>query len=145
MVSNRGKNTKLEIDLRSALHRTGMRFWKHRRPLDGVRCEADIIFPRIRMAVFVNGCFWHGCPQHATWPVTNAEFWTRKIEGTKQRDRRCDQLLEAAGWTVVRLWEHQPLEEMVSLVLRTASSLGTGNSASVIATVAPHHGPSRAT
>lgn len=116
MQANRGRNTQLEVALGSALHRRGLRFWKHRRPLADLRCEADFVFPRMKLAIFVNGCFWHGCSQHATWPVANAEFWKAKIEGTRVRDIRSDGLLLEAGWAVVRLWEHQPIDEMAEEV-----------------------------
>jgi DNA mismatch endonuclease (patch repair protein) len=84
--------------------------------LPAIRCEADVVFPRLKVAVFVNGCFWHACPDHATWPVANATFWTPKIEGNRARDLKNDRLLSDSGWTVVRLWEHQPIEEMVEAV-----------------------------
>lgn len=117
MVSNRGRDTSLEVRLRSALHRRGLRFWKNRRPVSELRCNADIVFPRQKVAVFVNGCFWHGCPEHATWPVTNEQFWRQKIEGNRERDQLQARELAAAGWTVVRLWEHQTLDEMVGAVM----------------------------
>jgi DNA mismatch endonuclease (patch repair protein) len=71
----------------------------------GVR--PDFIFPRLRVAVFVDGCFWHGCPKHATQPKTNAKFWRDKIAGNKSRDRRVNSALRKRGWTVVRVWEHE--------------------------------------
>jgi DNA mismatch endonuclease (patch repair protein) len=116
MQANRGRNTRLELALGSALHRRGLRFWKHRRPIAGLRSEADFVFPRLRLAIFVDGCFWHGCPDHATWPTSNAEFWKTKIEGNRSRDKRTDSVLAKAGWTVVRFWEHQPIEEMAAAV-----------------------------
>lgn len=79
------------------------------------------MFPRLKVAVFVNGCFWHGCPLHATWPVTNAGFWKTKIEGNRLRDIRNEIVLADAGWTVVRLWEHQPIEEMVRATFAVVS------------------------
>jgi len=75
-----------------------------------LRCEADIVFPRLKLAVFVNGCFWHGCPIHATWPVANAEFWAKKISDNRERDLRHDQVLAQAGWAVMRVWEHEAIE-----------------------------------
>ncbi len=116
MQANRGRNTQLELALGSALHRRGLRFWKHRRPIPGLRCEADFVFPRLMLAIFVNGCFWHGCPEHATWPAANGDFWRAKIEGTRARDIRTDKMLIESGWTVVRLWEHQPIEDMAEAV-----------------------------
>src|SRR5437764_2324869 len=74
------RDTAPERKLRSALHRSGLRFRVHVRPLPGVRREADIVFPKARVAVFVDGCFWHGCPDHAPWPKANAAWWREKIE-----------------------------------------------------------------
>lgn len=135
MVSNRGRGTSLEVKLRSALHRRGLRFWKNRRPVPGLRCNADVVFPRQKVAVFVNGCFWHGCPQHATWPVTNEEFWRRKIEGNRERDQLQARELAAAGWTVVRLWEHQSLDEMVDEVVSAVEHATTAAESSAPAGV----------
>jgi DNA mismatch endonuclease (patch repair protein) len=105
-----------------------MRFWIHRRPLPGLRAEPDIVFPRIRLAVFVDGCFWHGCPEHATRPVTNADWWGRKLDGNEARDRRNNESLEAAGWTVLRVWEHEPLAQTVETIRETAARLRTAPS-----------------
>ena len=69
------------------------------------------MFGPARVAVFVDGCFWHGCPVHATWPKNNAEFWREKIETNRLRDRDTDRRLVAAGWEVVRMWEHEDIEE----------------------------------
>jgi DNA mismatch endonuclease (patch repair protein) len=93
--------------VRRACHHLGLRYWANRRPLPTLRREADLVFPRARVAVFVDGCFWHGCPEHGTWPRNNAEFWRAKIEGNVRRDRDTDARLEAEGWTVVRVWEHE--------------------------------------
>jgi DNA mismatch endonuclease (patch repair protein) len=72
-------------------------FFKHRRPIAGLRCEVDIVFPGPRVAVFVDGCFWHGCPEHATFPKTNAEWWARKLEANRRRDLANERALNAAG------------------------------------------------
>ncbi|HEY8685489.1 MAG TPA: very short patch repair endonuclease [Chloroflexota bacterium] len=116
MQSNRPRNTRLEVKLRSALHARGLRFRKHLRPVPGLRCEADVVFPRRRVAVFIDGCFWHACPMHATWPVAHSEFWRQKIERTTTRDEANRSALEEAGWLVVGLWEHEPLQDMVRKV-----------------------------
>lgn len=116
MLSNRGKDTIPEVRIRSALHRRGFRFSKHVRPLPDLRCTADIVFPRLRIAVFVDGCFWHGCPMHATRPATNAEWWAAKLDRTVQRDQHNVEVLEAAGWVCVRVWEHQSVDEVCQLV-----------------------------
>ncbi|WP_343125156.1 very short patch repair endonuclease [Opitutus sp. GAS368] len=71
------------------------------------RVRPDFIFPRLRVAVFVDGCFWHGCPRHATWPRTRASFWKAKIEGNRTRDRLVGRELRRSGWRVIRIWEHE--------------------------------------
>lgn len=107
MLANRRRDTRPELEIRSALHRAGERFrvdW----PLPvNRRRRADIAFPRRRVAVFVDGCFWHGCPEHHVAPRANAGFWAGKIEANRRRDRETDDLLEGAGWSVVRVWEHE--------------------------------------
>jgi DNA mismatch endonuclease (patch repair protein) len=107
MRAQRERDTGIEREIRSRLHARGLRFRVHRRLLAGSRREVDVVFPGARVAVFVDGCFWHGCPQHGTWPRNNAEFWRAKIEGNVARDRDTDARLEAEGWTVVRVWEHE--------------------------------------
>ncbi len=107
MQANRPRDTALERSIRSALHREGLRFRKHKRPVVDIRCEADVVFPTERLAVFIDGCFWHGCPQHATRPAANGEWWAAKLNGNMKRDRLNDERLRAAGWTVVRIWEHE--------------------------------------
>jgi DNA mismatch endonuclease (patch repair protein) len=101
------RDTPPERALRSALHRLGLRFRVHVRPVPGLPRRADVIFPRARVAVFVDGCFWHGCPVHGTWPKANAEWWRAKIESNRARDADTDRRLTEAGWTVVRVWEHE--------------------------------------
>jgi DNA mismatch endonuclease (patch repair protein) len=97
----------------------GLRFRIHRRPLSNVRREADVIFTRSRVAVFVDGCFWHGCPDHATWPKSNEEFWRTKIEGNRARDADTDARLAAAGWLSVRVWEHDDAVDAAARVATT--------------------------
>ncbi|MCY0918060.1 very short patch repair endonuclease [Streptomyces sp. H27-G5] len=111
MSRQKSKDTKIEVALRKTLHASGLRFRVHGRPVKGVRREADIVFGPARVAVFVDGCFWHGCPEHATWPRRNAEFWRAKIEGNRARDRDTDARLAEAGWLAVRVWEHEPPAE----------------------------------
>jgi DNA mismatch endonuclease (patch repair protein) len=114
MQHNRPRDTSLEVAVRSALHRAGLRFYKHRRPIPGLRCEPDILFPAVRLAVFVDGCFWHACPEHASFPETNAAWWRAKLQANQARDRRNDEALRAAGWVVLRLWEHGGVDEVVA-------------------------------
>jgi DNA mismatch endonuclease, patch repair protein len=115
MQGNRSESG-LERSLRSALHRQGLRFRKHASPLPDVRCRADVVFTRARVVVFVDGCFWHRCPLHGSRPKANGDWWLQKLEANVARDRRNDRALAEAGWRVVRLWEHEPLEEMVDRV-----------------------------
>ena len=105
MTSQRQRDTKGELELRSLLHRRGLRFRVHAL-LPGLRRRSDIVFTRARVAVFVDGCFWHGCPEHGSWPKQNADWWREKIEANQRRDRDTDARLKAAGWTVIRVWEH---------------------------------------
>lgn len=120
MSRQRARNTAVEVVLRRELHRMGLRFRIHQRPLTGVRREADVIFTRAKVAVFVDGCFWHGCPEHATWPKNNEEFWRTKIEGNRTRDADTDAKLNAAGWLSVRVWEH---EQVVDAAARVAATV----------------------
>lgn len=107
MQSNRSRDTSPELALRSALHARGLRFRKHLRVVPGLACTVDIVFPTERLAVFVDGCYWHSCPQHASYPVTNGDWWRAKLAATRERDARNTQTLRDAGWTVVRIWEHE--------------------------------------
>lgn len=111
MRSNRGKDTRPELDLRSAVHALGLRYRVSIRPLKAVRRTADLVFTKARVAVFLDGCFWHGCPDHHTAAVTNAEFWATKVVTNRARDRDTDARLEEAGWLAVRVWEHEDPHE----------------------------------
>ncbi|APU40432.1 DNA mismatch repair protein Vsr [Streptomyces sp. NRRL F-4428] len=122
MSRQKRRDTGVEIALRKALHAKGARYRVHRRPVKGVRREADIVFGPTRVAVFVDGCFWHGCPVHATWPKNNAEFWRAKIEGNQRRDRDTDGRLAEAGWLSVRVWEHEQADEAAARVLAVVAS-----------------------
>ena len=111
------RDTAPELRLRRDLHRRGLRFFVDRVvPASGARRRVDIVFPRRRVAVFVDGCFWHGCPEHGSWPKKNGEWWRQKIETNRARDRETDDRLRAGGWTVVRVWEHEDPEIAASRV-----------------------------
>jgi DNA mismatch endonuclease (patch repair protein) len=111
MQSTPQRDTSPERALRSALHRRGLRFRIDRRVLEGSRRRADIVFVGARVAIFVDGCFWHGCPTHGTLPdVTNAYFWREKIRTNQERDANTNEDLRAAEWAVVRVWEHDDAE-----------------------------------
>ena len=107
MQSNKGRDSKPEVALRSAVHALGLRYRVGTRPLKQVRRTADLVFTRAKVAVFLVGCFWHGCPEHHTVAVTNARFWADKVEGNMARDRDTDRCLLDAGWLAVRVWEHE--------------------------------------
>jgi len=117
MQANRSSDTSPEVRLRSALHRAGLRFYKHRRP-PGVSCRVDVVFPKARLAVFVDGCFWHGCPTHGTQPRLNHEWWEAKLARNRRRDERNQSELRAAGWEIIRVWEHEPVERAVTRIMR---------------------------
>jgi DNA mismatch endonuclease (patch repair protein) len=112
----RQKNTSAEFILRRALYALGLRYRVHVPVLSSPRRVADIAFSGLRVAVFVDGCFWHGCPEHATWPKQNAEFWRAKILANQERDRDTDARLRANGWIVVRVWEHESISEAASRI-----------------------------
>lgn len=122
MSRQKSRDTSVEVSLRKALHARGARYRIHRRPVKGVRREADIVFGPARVAVFVDGCFWHGCPVHATWPKNNADFWREKIEGNRRRDLDTDGRFAEAGWLVLRVWEHESVEEAVERVLEAVTA-----------------------
>lgn len=114
MRGNRKTGTRPEVLLRSELHRQGLRFRKNARLVLGrIAVRPDIVFPRRRVAVFVDGCFWHSCPQHATSPGVNATYWRRKLEGNVARDAAVNTALTEADWRVIHVWEHTPLQQAV--------------------------------
>jgi len=100
-------DTDPELRLRRVLHSQGLRYRANRRPLAALRCRPDIVFGPARVAVFVDGCFWHGCPAHASWPKSNGEWWRQKIQRTRDRDAETTRELLASGWLVMRVWEHE--------------------------------------
>lgn len=102
------RDTKPEVRLRRELHRRGMRFRVQAKVPGNNRRTIDIAFTRVCLAVYVDGCFWHGCPEHRHRPRTNAEWWDWKIGRNQERDRSTDAELLAAGWEVMRIWEHEP-------------------------------------
>lgn len=121
MQANRSRDTTVEVAVRRALHARGLRYRKHRRPIAELRCEPDVVFPREKVAVFVDGCWWHGCPEHWAPPRTNRDWWMRKMEINVARDRRNDAALADAGWLVVRVWEHEDTNvasERVAILVR---------------------------
>jgi len=107
MEAQRQRDTAPELALRRALHSAGLRFRVDRPPLAGVRRRADVVFGPARLAVFVDGCFWHSCPLHGSRPHANREWWAAKLKANRARDADTDQRLAEAGWTVLRFWAHE--------------------------------------
>lgn len=111
----KGRNTGPEMVLRKALWAEGFRYRVNYTKVPG---RPDMAFPGKRVALFVDGCFWHGCPIHGVSPKNNAEFWRKKIQGTIDRDKRVTAALEALGWTVIRVWEHEIKDDLTDVKLR---------------------------
>jgi len=107
MQQQRMRDTGPELALRSKLHGAGFRYRVDRAPLPGLRRRADLVFGPARVAVFVDGCFWHGCPEHGNQPRSNEAWWTAKLKRNRDRDADTDAQLVAAGWLPVRVWEHE--------------------------------------
>jgi DNA mismatch endonuclease, patch repair protein len=132
MQTTRQRDTPIEVALRRELHRRGLRFYVDREPLRGWRRRADIVFPGVQIAVFVDGCFWHACPEHGTWPKSNADWWREKIEANVRRDRDTDSQLVQAGWLSIRVWGHEdPIEAASRIedrVRRRRADAGPGRS-----------------
>lgn len=107
MKATRRRDTKPEVSLRRFLHASGLRFRIDRPILSGIRRRADILFSGAKVAVFVDGCFWHCCPLHRTFPKANAAWWAEKLQTNRKRDRDTNRRLSKAGWYVIRVWEHE--------------------------------------
>ena len=122
MLANQSSNTAPERLLRSALFKAGLRFRQNVRPVAELKCEADIVLRGRRLCIFVDGCFWHGCPKHFGCPKTNASWWNEKIAATRARDRSQSALLRAAGWNVIRVWEHEITPSTLSSVVKKISA-----------------------
>ena len=101
------RDTAPELAVRCELHRRGRRFFVDRQVSRRCRVRPDLVFPRARVAVFVDGCFWHHCEEHVQLPKANAELWRRKLLAIRQRDARNQAILTAEGWSVLRSWEHE--------------------------------------
>lgn len=109
MKAVRRRDTKPEKVLRSELHARGLRFKIDAPPEPGLRGRADVVFPRARIAIYVDGCFWHSCPEHATIPKANREWWEAKLAANVERDKRVTRDLTDRGWQVLRIWEHSDM------------------------------------
>jgi DNA mismatch endonuclease (patch repair protein) len=121
MRANVGRATAPELRLRRLLFACGLRFRKSFRPDPKYRCTADVVFKRLKVCVFVDGCFWHGCPEHFSAPRTNGEWWEEKIADNRTRDLRQAEHLTAGGWLVIRVWEHEDPQEAAERILGSLS------------------------
>ncbi|MGW1009754.1 very short patch repair endonuclease [Streptomyces termitum] len=122
MQAIRSRDTKPEQAIRRLVHAQGLRYRVAAKPLPGLRRTADMVFRPSKVAVFVDGCYWHGCPEHYVPPKTNSGYWSKKVEGNMARDRDTDRRLTEAGWLVLRFWEHAAPEECASQIARTVST-----------------------
>ncbi|RST03026.1 very short patch repair endonuclease [Streptomyces sp. WAC07149] len=124
MSKQPSRDTAQELAVRRLLHAAGMRY-RVNYPVPGIRRRSiDIAFTRAKIAVFLDGCFWHGCPDHATQPKANAEWWRVKLAKNMARDNDTSRHLEAAGWTVLRFWEHEDPETVARIIEWTRRNLG---------------------
>ena len=120
MLGNRSRDTKPELELRRRLHAMGLRYRVCARPLRDTRRTSDIVFGPAKVAVDVRGCFWHACPQHYQAPAANGSYWATKAAVNAARDKDTESRLDAAGWSLVVVWEHDDLasaaEQIAGLV-----------------------------
>jgi DNA mismatch endonuclease, patch repair protein len=124
MQGNRKRDTRPELAVRRAAHRLGLRYRVAARPLPHLNCTADLVFARARVAVFVDGCYWHGCPTHFTPPRTNPSYWGPKIARNQERDSRVTAELSSEGWTVLRFWEHDPADVAANRIAAAVRGAG---------------------
>lgn len=116
MARVRRRDTVPELTLRRLLHAKGLRYRVDARPMESLRSRADIVFRPARVAVYVDGCFWHSCPIHGVTPKHNRSWWLEKLEANRVRDDATQRSLECAGWAVVRCWEHADMERTAALI-----------------------------
>ncbi len=119
MQSQRARDTAAELKIRRMLYNSGMRYRVDRAPIAGLRRRADILFGPARVAVFIDGCFWHSCPEHGSQPKTNSGRWQAKLSRNLERDRDTDHRIQNAGWVVVRVWEHEEPAAAAARIIAT--------------------------
>ncbi|MBK3577826.1 very short patch repair endonuclease [Streptomyces sp. MBT65] len=122
MLGNRHRDTAPERLLRSLVHSAGLRYRVAAKPLPKMRRTADMVFRPVKVAVFIDGCFWHGCPEHFVMPKTNRPYWEDKIGRNIQRDRDTDNRLAEAGWLVLRFWEHLEPQACAATVIEAVAA-----------------------
>lgn len=113
MQGNKSKDTLAELAIRKALHAKGLRYRVNMRPVPDLRRTADVVFTRARLAIFIDGCFWHACSAHYVEPKANVDYWRPKINRNRDRDLETTQRMQDAGWVVMRFWEHEETETVV--------------------------------
>lgn len=121
MRANRRSNTQPELRIRKLVHASGLRYRIDIKPEKDLNRRADIVFRKAKVAVFIHGCFWHGCPRHFKSPKTNKRFWDTKIERNIQRDKETRNILRKRGWQVIEIWEHQSSESGARSVVRVVN------------------------
>ena len=117
MQSNRRRDTSPELAVRRLAHARGLRYRVDVKPLPELNRRADLVFTRAKVAVFIDGCYWHGCPVHGTAAKTNADYWSAKIKRNRERDSETNERLSDAGWLVLRAWEHDDPATVVARVI----------------------------
>lgn len=122
MLANRRRDTGPELAVRRILHRAGLRYRVDSAPLPQLRYRADIVFSRARVAVFIDGCYWHMCPEHFSMPKANLDYWQPKLERNVSRDREVDNHLQREGWTVLRFWEHESPTATAGAIVATLAA-----------------------
>lgn len=121
------RDTKPELEIRTRLFALGFRY-RVQMPVPELRRRSiDVAFTRVRLAVFVDGCFWHGCPVHAVPPKNNAAWWNSKIAANRARDAETTSALVSAGWSVMRIWEHESSDDAVERIARALAKLDSQN------------------
>ncbi|TKA00170.1 DNA mismatch endonuclease Vsr [Actinacidiphila oryziradicis] len=123
MQAIRSRDTKPERLIRQLVHAQGLRYRVAARPLPKLRRTADMVFRPAKVAVFIDGCYWHGCPEHYVSPKTNPGYWSAKVVRNVTRDRDTDERLQAEGWTVLRFWEHESAHECAAVIEETVRRL----------------------
>ncbi|MER7991792.1 very short patch repair endonuclease [Micromonospora chalcea] len=116
MQANRSRDTQPELAVRRLLHADGFRYRVHVQPVSGLRRRADLVFSRVKMAVFIDGCFWHCCPEHSHQMSINQEYWSTKLARNRERDRETNIALQARGWLALRFWEHEDPEKVANTI-----------------------------
>ncbi|MGW7466830.1 very short patch repair endonuclease [Streptomyces xantholiticus] len=123
MQAIRSRDTTPERLIRRLVHAQGLRYRVAARPLPDLRRTADMVFRPVKLAVFIDGCYWHGCPEHYVRPKTNCGYWSDKVTRNVTRDRDTDERLRQAGWTVLRFWEHESPNDCALAIAATVSRL----------------------